>query len=138
MYRGIQSARPLKTLSTSPLTDQFIPTPIRRLWKAFSHATITARRLFTRIFPPLSVARYLPLVGVQLHHHFASRFLIDCLHHHGLSCSYQELHQFQWFSVRRNRHITNLTTEFVQYAVDSKSNIRFALWMDMIPFMACG
>ena len=24
-------------------------------------------------------------LGVQLHHHFASRFLIDSLHHHGFS-----------------------------------------------------
>ena len=27
-------------------------------------------------------------LGVQLHHHFASRFLIDTLHKHGFCCSY--------------------------------------------------
>ena len=32
---------------------------------------------------------------VQLHHHIASRFLIDSLHHHGLCCSYQDVHQFE-------------------------------------------
>ena len=30
-------------------------------------------------------------MGVQLHHHFASRFLIDSLHQHGFCCSYREL-----------------------------------------------
>ena len=27
-------------------------------------------------------------LGVQMHHHFASRFLIDSLHKHGFCCSY--------------------------------------------------
>ena len=34
-------------------------------------------------------------LGVQLHHHFASRFLIDSLHKHGLCCSYQEISEFE-------------------------------------------
>ena len=30
-------------------------------------------------------------LGVQMHHHFASRFLIDTLNEHGFSCSYAEV-----------------------------------------------
>ena len=30
-------------------------------------------------------------LGVQMHHHFASRFLIDTLHKHGFSCSYADV-----------------------------------------------
>ena len=40
-----------------PLTDQFIPIPIWLLWDEFSHTAITARRIFTHIFPPLSMER---------------------------------------------------------------------------------
>ena len=41
------------------------------------------------ILAPLQVG-----LAVQLHHHFASRFLIDSLHHHGFCCSYQEVQRF--------------------------------------------
>ena len=34
---------------TSSLADLFIPTPSRLLWEAFSHAAISARRLFIDI-----------------------------------------------------------------------------------------
>ena len=34
-------------------------------------------------------------MGVQMHHHFASRFLIDSLHAHGFSCSYAEVQMFE-------------------------------------------
>ena len=33
-------------------------------------------------------------LGVQMHHHFGSRFLIDALHCHGFCCSYNEVQQF--------------------------------------------
>ena len=39
------------------------------------------------IFTPLQFG-----LGVQLHHHFGSRFLIDTLHQHGFCCSYNEVH----------------------------------------------
>ena len=32
-------------------------------------------------------------LGVQMHHHFASRFLIDSLHYHLFLCSYNEIQQ---------------------------------------------
>ena len=65
-------------------------------------------------------------LGVQLHHHFASRFLIDSLHHHGFCCSYQEVHQFERNAAQSHgTDIPNLTTEFVQYAADNVDhNIR--------------
>jgi len=56
-------------------------------------------------------------LGIQLYHHFASRFLIDSLNHHRFCCSYQEV---QWFE--HNAHgtdIPNLTTEFFQYGADN-------------------
>ncbi len=34
-------------------------------------------------------------LGVQIHHHFASRFLIDTLYQHGFCCSYREVNQFE-------------------------------------------
>ena len=30
-------------------------------------------------------------LAVQLHHHYASRFLVDSLHHLGFCCSYQQV-----------------------------------------------
>ena len=65
-------------------------------------------------------------LGVQLHHHFASRFLIDSLHHHGFCCSYQEVHKFERNAAQSyGTDIPNLTTEFVQYAADNVDhNIR--------------
>ena len=44
--------------------------------------------------PRVILAPLLLGLGVQLHHHFSSRFLIDSLHQHGFCCSYQEVHQF--------------------------------------------
>jgi len=65
-------------------------------------------------------------LGVQLYHHFASRFLIDSLHHHGFCCSYEEVHQFERNAAQSHgTDIPNLTTEFVQYAADNVDhNIR--------------
>lgn len=34
-------------------------------------------------------------LGVQMHHHFASRFLIDTLHELGFSCSYAEVKRYE-------------------------------------------
>ena len=65
-------------------------------------------------------------LGVQLYHHFASRFLIDSLHHHGFCCSYQEVQQFEHNAAQSHgTDIPNLTTEFVQYGADNVDhNIR--------------
>lgn len=47
----------------------------------------TAPRIMTS---PLQIG-----LGVQLHHHFGSRFLIDCLNKHGFCSSYAEVTKFE-------------------------------------------
>eukprot|EP00795_Rhopilema_esculentum_P015939 gene15939-biopygen5325 len=34
-------------------------------------------------------------LGVQMHHHFGSRFLVDSLHRHGFCCSYSEVQAYE-------------------------------------------
>ena len=65
-------------------------------------------------------------LAVQLHHHFASRFLIDSLHRHGFCCSYHEVQRFgQNAAVDQGTQIPNHTSEFVQYVADNVDhNIR--------------
>ncbi len=65
-------------------------------------------------------------LGVQLHHHFASRFLIDSLHHHGFCCSYHEVHRFERSAaLSYGTDIPNFTAQFVQYVADNVDhNIR--------------
>lgn len=65
-------------------------------------------------------------LGVQLYHHFASRFLIDTLHHLGFCCWYQEVHQFERNAAKfHGTNIPDLSTEFVQYVADNVDhNIR--------------
>ena len=59
-------------------------------------------------------------VAVQLHHHFASRFLIDSLHRHEFCCSYQEVQKFgQNAAVNQGTDIPSHTSEFVQYVADN-------------------
>ena len=59
-------------------------------------------------------------LGVQLYHHFASRFLIDTLHTQGFCCSYQEVQNFEQNAAKSHKtDIPNLTSEFVQYAADN-------------------
>ena len=42
------------------------------------------------LLPPLQFG-----LGVQMHHHFASCFLIDSLHQHGFCCSYYEVQNYE-------------------------------------------
>jgi len=59
-------------------------------------------------------------LGVKLYHHFASRFLVDSLHHHGFCCSYQEVQRLEHNAAQSHgTDIPNLTTEFVQYGADN-------------------
>ncbi len=49
-------------------------------------------------------------LGVQLHHHFASKYLIDILHTHGFSCSYIEVTTYERrVAVTSRAEIPNLT-----------------------------
>ena len=66
------------------------------------------------LLPPLQFG-----LGMQLYHHFASRFLINSLHHHGFCCSYKEVYKFERNAAHSHgTDIPSLTTEFVQYNVD--------------------
>ena len=59
-------------------------------------------------------------LGIQLHHHFASRFLIDTLNKHGFCCSYHEVHHFeQNAAVSYGADIPNFSSQFVQYVADN-------------------
>ena len=73
------------------------------------------------LFAPLQVG-----LSIQLHHHFASRFLIDSLCRHGVCCSYQEVQRFgKNTAVDQGTDIPNHTSEFVQYVADNVDhNIR--------------
>ena len=65
-------------------------------------------------------------LGVQIHHHFASRFLIDSMHHHGFCCSYEEVHKFgRNAALSHGTDIPNFTSQFVHYVADNVDhNIR--------------
>ena len=60
-------------------------------------------------------------LGVELHHHFSSRFLIDSLNTYGFCCSYSEVQCFERSaSVCQGTDIPNLTPDqVVQYAADN-------------------
>ena len=58
-------------------------------------------------------------LGVQMHHHYASHFLINSLHYNGFCCSFNEVQQFeQCAALSHKTDIPNYTTQAVQYAGD--------------------
>lgn len=65
-------------------------------------------------------------LAIQLHHSFASHFLIDTLHHHGFCLSYQEVKTFnQKAALNQGTDIPSYNGEFVQHAADNVDhNIR--------------
>ena len=70
--------------------------------------------------PRVLLAQLLFGLGVQMHHHFGSRFLIDALHCHGFCYAYNEVQQIEQNAVLSyNTDIPNYTSEFVQYAADT-------------------
>ena len=60
-------------------------------------------------------------LGVQMHHHFASRFLIDTLSEHGFSCSYAEVQRYERSAaVAHGSHTTtNSEDNFIQFIADN-------------------
>ena len=67
------------------------------------------------LLAPLQVS-----LAVQLHHHFASRFLVDTLHSLGFCASYQEVKRFEGnAAVDQGVNIPNHTSQFIQYAADN-------------------
>ena len=59
-------------------------------------------------------------LAVQLHHNFASRFLIDTLHQHGFCSSYQEVQMFNNnAALSQGTDIPSFNGKFAQYAADN-------------------
>ena len=60
-------------------------------------------------------------LGVQMHHHFSSRFLIDTLYEHGFSCSYYEVKKYERnAAVAQGTEIPGYNQEhYVQYVADN-------------------
>ncbi len=55
-------------------------------------------------------------LGVQLHHHFASKFLIETLHKHGFSCSYKVIKFERSAAVGSGIEVADPTPDtFIQY-----------------------
>ena len=71
----------LRVLLTGLITGNGVSAKIASIGQAVMQAT--RPRV---ILAPLQLG-----LGVQLHHHFGSRFLIDTLHQHGFCCSYIRL-----------------------------------------------
>ena len=71
------------------LTDLFVGKDVQAKIASIGQAIMQAARPRV-LLAPLQIG-----LGVQLHHHYASRFLIDTLHKHGFCCSYNEVHQFE-------------------------------------------
>lgn len=88
---------------------------------SLGHSIMQATRPRT-ILAPLHVG-----LGVQLHHHFASKFLIESLNKHGFCCSYSEVQKFgRSAAMAQGTDIPGYTTNhFVQYVADNVDhNIR--------------
>ena len=59
-------------------------------------------------------------LGVQMHHHFASKFLINSLHSHGYCSSYSEIQLFEWSAAaQQGTELPINTNSFVQYMADN-------------------
>ena len=58
---------------------------------------------------------------MQLHHHFASKFLIETLHKHGFCCSYKEVATYERSAaVTRGTDLPNCTSDkCIQYVADN-------------------
>ena len=59
-------------------------------------------------------------LAVPLHHHYASRFLVDSLHHLGFCCSYQQVQEFERSAAfSHGTDIPNFSDQSVQYVADN-------------------
>ena len=65
-------------------------------------------------------------LSAQMHHKFASRFLIDTLHAHGFGCSYAEIQKFERNAALQGANLPEyLEGQFVQFIADNVDhNIR--------------
>ena len=100
----------LKVLLTGLIVGKEVQTKVAAIGQAITQAT-RPRVLLA----PLQVG-----LGVQLHHHYASCFLIDTLHKLGFCCSYNEVHQFEQNAVLSyGINIPNHPSQFIQYVADN-------------------
>ena len=96
------------------LTDLFVGKDVQAKISSIGQAIMQAARPRV-LLAPLQIG-----LGVQLHHHYASRFFIDTLHKHGFCCSYNEVHQFEQNAVLSyGTDIPNYSSQFVQYVADN-------------------
>lgn len=57
--------------------------------------TAISQSIMQAVRPRLLIAPLQFGLGVQLHHHYASKYLIDILHNLGLCCRYKEIQRFE-------------------------------------------
>ena len=71
-------------------------------------------------------------LSVDMHHRFASRYLIDTLYQHGFGCSYSEIQKFERSATLQGVALPQIRPEqFVQFVADIvDQNIRTIDWMN--------
>ena len=121
-------------MESAQQANLFLPESLRMFLKSLFVGTGTSVKIASigqamlQATRPRAILAPLQLgLGVQLLHHFASRFLVDTLHKHGFACSYNEVTMFERSAaVSSGVEIPNFTPEnFVQYVADNVDhNIR--------------
>lgn len=101
----------LKQLLTKHAVGKNVDTKIASLGKAIMQCT-RPRALIA----PLQIG-----LGVQMHRHFGSKFLIDSLHQNGFCSSYQEVQRFErCAAVSHGTELPNINSgQFLQYVADN-------------------
>ena len=77
--------------------------------------------LMQAVRPRATLAPLQLSLGVQMHHHFASYFLVDTLSEHEFSCSYAEVQRYERSAaVAHGTHTTTYSEEnFIQFIADN-------------------
>ena len=106
--------------SLSLITFYFLGSAAKKIIASVGQAILQAVRPHV-LLAPLQIG-----LAVQLHHHYASRFLVDSLHHLGFFCSYQQVQEFeQSAAFSHGTDIPNFSDQSVQYVADNVDhNIR--------------
>ena len=100
--------------SLSLITFSLLGSAARKKFASIGQAIIQA------VHPHVLLAPLQVGLAVQLHHHYASRFLVDSLHHLGLCCSYQQVQEFeQCAAFSHGTDILNFINQFIQYVADN-------------------
>lgn len=107
---------------------QFLPTCLQHFLTMLFYGKDTTRKIASIGHAIMQAARprvlLAPLqvgLGVQLHHLFQSKFLVDSLHDHGFCCSYTEVQKYERSaSVAKGTEMPELcNNNFVQYSCDN-------------------